>query len=263
MTYVKPGSLTFTQICQWIDQHGFLKDCDEEKLCEYFYHLSYFRTQQFGYFKDAEQIDDFCLYCVSKLFQRYRSEAGKEPVKSVSNYLKNVISCWRAEYIKLFCIGSDEGEFTDFDPVDYSDYLIDVASERDFHSYATSCTNIADIVRKQLKKIPKAKKSSEWSNIYISCLLTLNDRLSAASKVVTPEFIKSSPQKTDRLVRATRLRSPILYHLNESYSNYIATLVNEITHAIAAEVSYTIHSKVSVGSCMRNLLAAASNEEDD
>ena len=263
MTYVKPANLTFTQICQWIDQYGFSKDCDEEKLCQYFYHLSYFRTQQFSYFKDAEKIDDFCLFCVSKLFQRYRVEKEASPVKSVSNYLKNVISCWRAEYIKLFCVGSDEGEIADFDPVDYSDYLIDIASERDFSSYATSCTNISDIVRKYLKKVPRARKSREWSNIYVSCLLTLNDRLSTAGSLVSSEFIQKNPQKMDRLVRATRLRPPVLYHLDECYSNYITTLVNELTHAIAAEVSYTIHSKVSVGACMRNLIAAANNDEDD
>lgn len=264
MTYYKPKGLSITQIAQWVDSFGTTLDCDEDKLCEYLYHLVYFRTQQFSYFKNAEQIDDFCLYCVSRLYKRLRAEKTYGEVKSIANYIKNVISPWRAEYVKLFCSGTDDAEIADFDVLDYSDYLIDVASQYDYNAYAVECFKISDIVRKHLSKIPIRKNSSEWSNIYISCLMTLQDRINCATTLLNSKSsILRNPQRTDRVIRSLKAREPVLFHIDEVYANYITTLVNEIIHALSAEISYNIHSKVSVSACMRNLVAAACAEEED
>ena len=262
MTYPKPKGITYTQMAQWVDLHGTSQNCDENQLCQYLYHLVLLKTQQCSFFSDYEQIDDFCLYCVSRLYQRLRSPVKSEPVKSITNYIRIVISPWRADYIKEFCVGSVDCEMADFNIVDFSDYLVDVSSENDFRSFPDTCSNIMQIARKYLNKIPKKRKSPEWSNIYVSCLLTLRDRLTNAQKIAA-SCNEKDPQVLDQLIRCLRKRDPILYHVDESKANYITTLVNELTHAISAEISYCTHSKVSVSACMRNLVTAASNEEED
>ena len=46
MTFYKPKELTYTQIAQWVDSNHMSTDCDENKLCEYIYHLVVLKTQQ-------------------------------------------------------------------------------------------------------------------------------------------------------------------------------------------------------------------------
>lgn len=262
MTFTKPQDITYTQMAQWIDSNGVTDDCNEELLCQYLYHLFYITIQKNGYFKDQSSIDDFALYCTSRLFNRIRSDLTT-PIKSVSNYIKNVVSLWRADYIREFCTGCPELEFTEFNLTDFSDYLIDEASTKDFYNYSCECVKITDVIRKHLKKIPRKKHSCEWSNIYVSCLLTLQDRMLKAAELSKKLQQLRDPRSVDTIIRSLKTRPAILFHVEEHTENYILTLVNEIVHAIAAEVSYSVGSKVSVSACMRNLVIAASNQEEE
>ena len=263
MTFYKPKELTYTQIAQWVDSNHMSTDCDENKLCEYIYHLVVLKTQQCCYFKESEQIDDFSLYCTSKLLQKiYSCREKQESLKSIVNYIRTVISPWKAEYIREFCTGSAESNIADFDLSDFSDYLIDTASQCDYNSYWFECINVSDVIRKYLKQIPRKKNSAEWSNIYTSCLLTLQDRIKTASSAKKTSDT-NDPKVIDRIIRNIKKRPPILYHIEDSKANYITTLVNELTHALASEISHTTASKVSVSACMRNLVTAASNSEEE
>ena len=46
-------------------------------------------------------------------------------------------------------------------------------------------------------------------------------------------------------------------------SNYILTLVNELMHAVSAELSSAVAAKVSVSTCLKNLVTAANEAEED
>ena len=263
MTFYKPKDLTFTQIAQWVDANHMCAHCDEEKLCQYIYHLVVLKTQQCAFFNDTEQLDDFSLYCTSRLLQKIRKNRQTgEVIKSITNYIKTVIGHYKADYISEFCSGSPEYEIANFDICDFSDYLIDTASSSDFHHYWYDCIRTSDVICNHLKTIPRKKNSAEWTNIYTSCLLTLTDRIRAATEIIKKADIKD-PQILNRIIRNLRKRSPILYHLDDTKSMYISVLVNELTHALASEISHSIASKVSVSACMRNLITAASNEEDE
>ena len=54
----------------------------------------------------------------------------------------------------------------------------------------------------------------------------------------------------------------ILFHLHSNFTNYISVLVNELTHAIAVELTEQTSSPVTVSECLHSLVAAASNEEE-
>lgn len=263
MTFKRPTNITYTQMAQWVDAHANTLDCDENTLCQYLYHLVYIKAQQACLCKDPEQFDDFCVYCLSKLINRLRCNDKTQPVKSISNYIKTILSPWYADYIREFGSGVADIELADFDICDFSDYLVDEASEYDQNAYDFDCFRVSDVVSKHLKRIPRHKHSAEWSNIYVSCLLTLHDRVKAAVILSNNNVTKDNPQLLNAVIRRLKTKPPVLFHLEESYAAYVSVLVNEIVHAIAAELTSTMLSKVTVSECLRNLVIAASNEEDE
>lgn len=261
MTFKKPKDITYTQMAQWVDENSHRVDCDEEKLVEYLFHLVYIKAQQASLFREFEQCDDFAIYCISKLMTRLRN-LDEPPVKSIVNYIKTILTPWHSEYVRYYCSGCPDFDMCDFDLCDFSDYLVDASSENDYNAYNLGCLKITHVIRQHLKRIPRKLNSSEWSNIYTSCLLTLQDRIKAAVLLSQNNMAKQDPQLFNRIVRELKTKPPILYHIDESKSTYIAVLVNELIHAIAAELSFTIASKVSVSACLKSLVTAASNEEE-
>lgn len=260
MIFNRPQDVTLTQMAQWVDSID-LSDCDQDKLVEYLYHLSLCNAQQRALFHDNETYDDFALFCVSKLLTRLNNSTA-QPVKSVVNYIKTVLDPWYAEYIRCFCSGTPEVQVHDFDVSDFADYLIDASSDYDYNAYNTGCLNISDAIRKHLKQLPRRKRSPEWSNIYLSCLLTLQDRINTAVTLCGNSIVSDDPQLMNRIIRSLKTSPPILFHLDDSWSNYILVIVNELIHAISAELTYTTSYKVTPSACLKNLVIAASNDED-
>lgn len=262
MTFKRPRDIKLTEMAQWVDTNAYLEDRDNDKFVEYLYHIAYMKAERSNLFSDYTQYDDFALFCVSKFFIRY-SNKSESPVKSVINYFKTVRDYWRAEYIREFCCGDADLNVADFNLGDFSDYLIDASSEYDTTSYSLLCFRAADIIKKYLLKIPRKKNSSEWSNIYTSCLLTLENRIKVAADLCRNLDINKDAQQVNRIVRNLKKLPPVLYHLSESYSTYISVLVNESIHALASELTTEIHHNVSVSNCLRNLVTAAYNCEDN
>lgn len=264
MTFTKPANITYTYMAQWVDANATSPECNEELLCQYLYHIVCTHAQQFKLCHDYEQLDDFALYCATRLFSKFRTpHKAATNIKSITNYVKSILSAWKADYVREFCTGSPDGELADFDPLDFSDYLVDATTVYNSNMFYTDTLKVADVVRRYLKNIPRKRNSSEWTNIYISCLLTLEDRMKQAEKLSTAELAIKQPRLVNMMIRSLRTNKPILFHLPENKANYITTLVNELTHAIAVEISYTIGSKVSVSACLRNMVIAANNEEDE
>ena len=248
-------------MAQWVDSNYFLESCNKDTLCQYLYHLLFIKAQQFKLFTDIDQTDDFVLFCVSKLLVRLNNKE-EITVKSISNYIKNVIYPWRNEYIQQFC-SSESNCIEDFDVTDFADYLVDTTSENDFRSYECDRISIDNIIRRHLKKIPVKIRSCEWSNIYASCLLTLYDRIKTAVVLANKESIDKDSALFNRVVRQLKTKPPILFHIPETMSNYISVLVNELVHAVSADISYTTKSAVSISDCYKSLVTAANNEEGD
>lgn len=262
MIFKYPQDITFTQMAQWVDENSYNPDRDDNKLIEYLYHIVHIKAEKCGYFNDYDTYDDFSLYCISKFLIRF-SNKTEPPVKSVINYLRTVMEPWHAEYVREFCCGSADMCIAEFDINDFSDYLIDSASEYDYTSYGYSDISISCVIRKYLMRIPIKRKSSEWSNICTSCLLTLVDRIKCAANLCGKTIAEQDPQLVNRIIRGLKTKPPILFHVEEEKSSYICVLVNEIVHAMAVELTHSVHSKVSVTACLQNLVKAASNQEDE
>lgn len=260
MTFKRPTNITLTAMAQWVDSID-TNSAEQDKLVEYLYHLSYYNAQQKSLFNNLESYDDFAIFCVTKLLTRLNNKKCA-PVKSVVNYINNVLAPWHSEYIRTFCSGSPDVPTEDFDLSDFGDYLVDASSVYDFNAYSVCHTGIADVMRKHIQKIPRKRNSAEWSNIYLSCLLTLQDRLECASELRS-NIPKEETKLLSRMIRQLKTRPPVLFHIEEHMASYITVLVNEIIHAVANDLTYTTHCFVSPATCLKNLAMAASNEEDN
>lgn len=257
----KTNNLSFAEMAQWIDTNSYNSNRDDEKLVEYLYHIIIIKSRKRGFFYEQDDYEDFALYCISKCLVRFANK-DKLPVKSIVNYLNTVMDPWHAEYVREFCCGSADFSTADFNVNDFSDYLIDSASEFDYVNYGYLNIKVSKVIRTYLSRIPIRKNSAEWSNICTSCFLTLLDRITYAADICEKSNILQDSYLVNRIIRDLKTRPPILFHLEEEKSCYISVLVNELVHALAVELTHTIHSKVSVSSCLHNLVKAACNKEE-
>lgn len=261
MTFQQPTDITVTQMAQWIDS-AIISECDQNILVEYLYHLVLYNSRKKSLFNDLNTYDDFSLFCVSKLLIRLSNQNVK-PVKSIVNYIKTVIDPWYSEYVRYFCIGSPDVSVHNFDVSDFSDYLVDSSSCYDYSSYSVGCFSVSNAIRDHIKKLPRKRRSPERDNIYLSCLLTLQDRIDTAINLCKTNVVTEEPQLLNRIIRSLKTRPPVLFHIDESWSNYIGVIVNELIHAISVELTYETNFKVTPSSCLKNLIAASNNELDN
>ena len=268
MTFSKPP-IKYTDMAQWIDKNAMSPECDDNVLYRYLYHLVNMCAHELDLFRKIDDYDQFSLYCASRLLLRLKnpdSKAESQQVKSILNYIKFIIRPWRADYEHEFHVESDKIDTIPIGSFDLGDYMSDMISYHDVsaYSYQFTCDDVADIIRVHLSKIPRKRHSPEWHNIYISCLLTLQDRILYAIDYATQHESKDTYQLVTKAFNKARMLPPILFHLDKSMSGYINVLVVELQHAIAAELSYEMGMKLSPANAIKNLIynALTENEED-
>lgn len=101
-------------------------------------------------------------------------------------------------------------------------------SEFDFYLERVDKTILGEI-----SKIPKKKNSAEFLNIYLSCLLTFTDLITPLTiDCERANSLKRSVQIQDNfrqsLYKIPKNYKPILFHLDESFNDYILLLVKKI-----------------------------------
>ena len=269
MTYTKPLDVTYTQMAIWIDEHVYTKDVDESLLYEYLYHLSNMLAGQASYFSTALEYDHFALYSASRLFQRlynpkqFELDDNQQPkmkqIKSILNYIKKVIYPYKVDFEMEFSIENKNMDVIQVGSFDLGSHMIESASLFDRLEFSVSIDSIASIVRSHLKKIPKRKNSSEWTNIYLSCMLTLLDSITLTRTMLSKyDALKLKKEEyLDSVYEELRYQKPILYHLPDSMSNYIRVLVNELRHVLASELSWKSDCYIPADASMKSLICTS------
>lgn len=269
MTYTKPLDVTYTQMAIWIDEHVYTQNVDESLLYEYLYHLSNMLAGQASYFSTALEYDHFALYSASRLFQRlynpkqFELDGSKQPkmkqIKSILNYIKKVIYPYKVDFEMEFRIEDKNMDVIQVGSFDLGSHMIESASLFDRLEFSVSIDSVASIVKSHLKKIPKRKNSSEWTNIYLSCMLTLLDSITLTrtmlSKYDTLKLKKD--EYLDSVYEELRYQKPILYHLPDTMSNYIRVLVNELRHVLASELSWKNDCYIPADASMKSLICTS------
>ena len=274
MTYTKPNDVTYTQMAMWIDENVYSKDTDESRLYEYLYHLSNMLAGNASYFKNAQDYDQFSLYCASRLFQRlfnpkqFEVDSDGIPkmkqIKSILNYIKKVIYPYKVDFELEFKIENKDVDVVHVGSFDLGSHMVESSSLFDRIEFSLSLDSISEIVRSHLKKIPRKKDSSEWMNIYLSCMLTLLDSVTLTRAMLT-KYRNMKLHKDDYLDSAyeeLRNQKPILYHLPDTMSNYIRVLVNELRHVIASELSWKTDCYIPSDASMKSLICTSLELKD-
>lgn len=274
MTYTKPYNVSYTDMCIWIDNNAYDPKCDEIQLYEYLYHLVNMLAHENKYFNNVEYYDNFALYSASKLCLRLKNnkqfeynENGERklaPIKSILNYIKTVIYPYKVDFEQEYYNHSlDDFMALCENDFDFSEYLTEeckIFSQLDF---SLSLGDITTIIKSFLKTIPIKQNSAEWTNIYLSCLLTILNSITASPEQLAEIEEEDTIVKLDKLYLYLRTRDPILYHLDPYYSNYIKTLVAEIRQLLTKELTIELHSYLPTEAAVKNLLLSSLDEELD
>ena len=255
MTYEKPGNITYTQMAMWVDNNYHKVDCDTSILYEYLYHLSNMLAHRFNYCTNERDYDDFSLYCASRLYMRLYDDKnmykGKEikPIKSTLNYLKQVIYPYKCDFFKNSIETVEDSLMeTNFDAT----YFAHI----DRLSFQSSVSTISQTVRNYLQKLPRKKDSSQWHNIYISCMLTLLNS-------ITPDVDHKigSIDESMKVYLELRELPPILYGLGEEYQDYIKVLVNEVRHIICKELTWKSGMEITTQSMSNDFIMSDGGDD--
>lgn len=274
MTYSKDPKVTYTAMAIWVDENAYNPDKDADTMYQYLYHLSIMLASQSGYYSTAEDYDQFGLFSATRLFLRLTNQKQFEfddsgapkmkRIKSILNYLKKVIYPYKVDFELEFNIENKNVEIINFGSFDLGSHMVEEASLFDQLSFSFTIGDIASIVRAHLRKIPYKRKSSEWMNIYISCMLTLLDSMTLSNYQLKESRKLKIPKDVslEKIYTELRYNEPILFHLDESMSNYIRVLVNELRHVIAAEISWKGDSYIPADAAMKSLICSSLDLED-
>lgn len=257
MTFQKPKDVTYTQMAIYIDEHVYEKDCDDALIYEYIYHLVEMLAFKRAFFKSTEQYDNFSLITATRIFYRLRNkdqfvllEDGTyklSKVKSILNYIKRVIYPLKVKY--------EQETYSQEKPYSIEEQKAHVelqvkSLQRDYASNKQKLTEIdlkdylstlTTTIRNFLKTIPIKNNSSEWLNIYISCLLsflnltTLNNKSLQRLNNFKQNHILSD-KYLEVLYDIENEDFVILYHLDYSMRDYIFVLVNQLKNIIIKDI---------------------------
>ena len=128
-------------------------------------------------------------------------------------------------------------------------------------------SDVSRTIRGSIEKIPNRLNSHEKENIYISCLLTFIDLL-------TPEKVEQ--KRFDNLVRSDIIKTnnyhsmykiedgytPILYHLDDSYRDYILLLVKKARIGIREDLNSLLYSNVPIKDLYMDAVDALGGADD-
>ena len=278
MTYDKPADMSYTDIAKWVDENAYLDNVDEMLLYKYLYLLTDMLAKRYGYFTNSELYDTFALFSASRLTMRLRGNAQKiilnaegveknnEKIKSILNYLKRVIYPYKSDFESEYVMKPVEGvEIISLGRIDIGESLSDHNDVFDMFELHNTLQNSITIIRSYLGKLPRSKNSAEWTNLYISCLLTLIDQMTLSPSQLNSirRVPKNRQMAIEELLKENLRRPPILYHLDEGLSDYITVLVREIRHLLAAEMHWKSGQHYTAEAAVKAVIIEAMLEEEE
>ena len=241
MLYRKPSGVSYTAMAIAIDKGIRDPDADKELLFEYMWHLFYILAVKGRFFTSGRDYDEYALYAATQLFLRYKKEeAGTskriKPIKSCLNYIKKVLYPMKVNYQRAYfeqVIRNEDAKEENYAQLqDDRENMARRSSQELMHvEYRQYLENIPNTIKFVLRTSPYINDKVMMHNIYLSCLLTLLKMMTMSN--VNQERLK---KKTDRALPVENLidqiyaeemsENVVLYHLDATMNNYVATMVS-------------------------------------
>ena len=269
LTYSKQNGLKYTEMCMWVDENAkYIKNTNEypeieAKVFEYLYHVLYALAYKYGFFANYADYDDFAVYAAGDVYMSMKKKLihkgeiirGKEvvPIKSCLNYIKATLNPLKVNFqnMHFFTVLSDEQ-----DPrvANIGDILKEDI-QRDYRprlakAYVEASEELPNIAWDVLQhdSIFFRKDKEMVVRLYLSIMLTLVNDLTLPSKVRKKlsknTLVSQVPQKqTSRFMKAYEYNKDpaILWHLDESYSNYVKLLTTKVKKEFSKRFEYILH----------------------
>lgn len=269
--YTKPNNITYTQMCIWIDENAYKDTCNDYILYEYLYHISRMLAYKSKFFNKAAYYDDFAILMANRIFMRLKNKKQFEEsskltkIKSVLNYAKGILYptkiLFENEYYAQNYTSLDDDSYKyDYSLHDAVLASINGINKVDFNMYLG---NIVNTAKNFLYKLPH-KNKTEIENIYISCMLSLLNSITLSNRnkaklIDLRKKDKLTPEHIDKFYKQERDNCIILYHLDQSYKDYIKVILNELRHLISGDLSTILNDNIQTESGIKNILIASAD----
>jgi hypothetical protein len=182
-------------------------------------------------------------------------------IKSILNYIKTVLYPYKVDYEQEYYSQSqDDIEVLVENNFDFAEYLSEECKIFSNIDFKLSLGGIKNTIKSFLNKIPRKRNDPEWYNIYLSCLLTILNSITASKEQLGEVEEDDDLIRIDHLYSLLRTKDPILYHLDLSYTNYIKTLVVEIRHLLTKELMVELHSYIPAELALKNVMISSLEE---
>lgn len=272
MTYKKPSSVSYTEMAIYVDENIYKPDCDGQKCFEYLYHLFYMLAVKSKFFIHSKDYDEYALYGATQVYLRYqngrKTEQGKKAladIKSCLNYIKRIlyplkINYQKSTFAQRFTEEAEEGVVEGLNSELFRKASLSnqdmMRVEFDYY-----LKKIVLTVKHYLKELPYASDRAMMHNLYLSCLLTITKSMTMSNKNIkrlqTRED-RSLPvmDLLDQIYKEESKDDIVLYHLESTMGNYVATLVARIKKGIARDLRELIGSYEPSDQVIQSILAS-------
>lgn len=264
-TFPKPKNVKYTDMCIYVDKNmpkvvevGKYPDI-ESQIFEYLYHIIYALACKGMFFKNFADYDTFALNSATELYNTMRYKwahkgeiiRGKEvvPIKSCLNFIKSVLFPLKVNYQKENFSGVLNPEINE-EVVFIGEQMkesVRVTYRQDLlESYTDTIERIPDRIRGVLNKSPYRNDKLFMQKLYISCALTLLNDVTIPNKIrkkVDRGTHKKPEESTNRYsaLYTWNAEEPILWHIDEKYSDYIKLLVRQVRHYTSIDLEKDVH----------------------
>lgn len=240
--FIKPTNVRYVDMCIWIDENFYKEDCDYNKAYTYMWLIAYMLAAKQKYFKTQTDYEEFASMLAYSTYQRMMNK-DKSKIKSVLNYMKSVLYFRKCAFDVQKQQKIVDPKFDDWDYVGYieeckSSYEI---SNRDrlFEGVVETLEAVPSMIKRNIPRVFKGDKV-EYRNIYISCLLSMINRVTLPStyedKLTTK--LENSPAFDEVKYYKKYLDSDIiLWHLPSSMEVVVMTIINKVNRHIVDEIS--------------------------
>lgn len=265
--YNKPANLKYTDLAIYIDANSYkLKNEgeypeEESTIYEYLYHIVYALACKAGYFRYFSDYDPFACYAAGELYMAMRNKLlneGKEvrgkktvPIKSALNFIKATLFPLKINYQK-------ENFSTVVDPALHPNTpvlhtALTEAIQQQYRpafldAFNETAKQIPELIREVIYTTPFRNDRLFCKKLYLSITLTLLNDITLPKKVrkklINSVQKLSSTSGVKHLIStyANNLEPAILWHIDNSFQNYVRILTIKVKKLISKKFNYAIHS---------------------
>ena len=259
--FEKTDNLTTTQMCMYIDEHAYSEDRDDDLIFNYLYQIVKSIAMHRRAFSSKKDYEEFSLMCASELYMRINSKGLKAtPIKSILNYIKSMFYIYKKDYIANMKWSIDCKDVVSLS-ADNSDVVYNLSKDNYFTKTELDLyiDNISKLIEANIN-LPYKKNTKLWKSIYLSCLLSLLSSLTLSKyhkKLVENKEFNINLLAT--VYKRENESSIILYHLPESYYNYIKVKCNFLKKLISSDIDVILNSNTSSDLMMTNIITSNLN----